>query len=179
MAPTPAPAPTNGPDRLARCLIIGCGCHGRELARALARRGHAVRGTTRSPVWTREIEAAGAEPIIADPDRIATLMPALDNVAIVCVLLGSANGDRECLDALHGSRLEMLLARLIDTTVRGVVYEAHGTVSKEALAAGAERVKRACGHSRMPFELLETPREDCQAWLTAALAGVERLVKPR
>ena len=134
-APRPAPARTNGPDRLARCLIIGCGCHGRELARALLHRGHAVRGTTRSPERAPEIEAAGAEPFIADPDRIATLMPALDNVAVVCVLLGSANGEREHLEALDGSRLEMLLTRLIDTTVRGVVYQAHGTVSEEVWPA--------------------------------------------
>jgi hypothetical protein len=106
-------------------------------------------------------------------------MPALDNVAVVCVLLGSASGDRQHLAALHGSRLEMLLGRLIDTTVRGVVYEAHGTVSEEVLAAGAERVRRACGHSRTPFELLETPREDDDAWVAAALTTVEGLIKPR
>ncbi len=106
-------------------------------------------------------------------------MPALVNVAVVCVLLGSASGERERLDALHGSRLEMLLGRMIDTTVRGVVYEAQGTVSEEVLAAGAERVRRACGHSRTPFELLETPREDAEAWLAAALAGVEGLIKSR
>lgn len=142
-------------------------------------RGHAVRGTTRSPDRAPEIKVAGAEPIIADPDRIATVMPALDNVAVVCVLLGSANGEPERLEALHGSRLEMLLARLIDTTVRGVVYEAHGTVSEEVLGGGAERVRRACGYSRTPFELLETPREDGEAWLAPALASVEGLIKPR
>jgi len=142
-------------------------------------RGHAVRGTTRKPARTSEIEAAGAEAFIADPDRIASVMPALDNVTVVCVLLGSASGEREHLDALHGSRLEMLLARLIDTTARGVVYEARGTVSEEVLATGAERVRRACGDSRTPFELLETPRADGEAWLAAALAGVEMLIKPR
>ena len=116
---------------------------------------------------------------MADPDRVATMMPALDNVAVACVLLGSANGEREHLKALHGSRLEMLLVRLIDTTVRGVVYEAHGTVSEEVLAAGAEHVRRTCGYSRTPFELLETPREDREAWLAAAVAGVAGLINPR
>jgi hypothetical protein len=103
-------------------------------------------------------------------------MPAIDNVAVMCLLLGSAHGHREHLKALHGSRLEMLLARLIDTTVRGVLYEAQGSVSEEVLAAGSERVRRACGRSRVPFELLETPREDGEAWLAAALAGTERLL---
>lgn len=106
-------------------------------------------------------------------------MPALENVAVVCVLLGSAVGEREQLEALHGSRLEMLLARLIDTTVRGVVYEAHGTVSEEVLAGGAERVRRACRYSRTPFELLEMPHEDRETWHAAAVAGVVGLINPR
>jgi hypothetical protein len=125
---------------------------------------------------TPEIQAAGAEPVIADPDRIATVMPALDNVAVVCLLLGSAQGHQEQLEALHGPRLEMLLARLIDTTVRGVVYEAHGSVPERLLAAGSQRVRRVCGHSRVPFQLLETRREDREAWLAAALANIERLI---
>ena len=103
-------------------------------------------------------------------------MPALDNVAVVCLLLGSAQGHDEQLEALHGPRLEMLLARLIDTTVRGVVYEARGSVPEQVLAAGSQRVRRACGHSRVPFELLETRRKDREAWLSAALAGIERLI---
>jgi hypothetical protein len=103
-------------------------------------------------------------------------MPAIDHVAVVCLLLGSARGRREELDALHGPRLEMLLARLIDTTVRGVLYEARGSVPAELLAAGSERVRRACELSRVPFALVETPPEDREGWLVAALAGVERLV---
>jgi nucleoside-diphosphate-sugar epimerase len=142
----------------------------------LVSRGHTVRGTTRSPARAPEIRAAGAEPVIADPDRIATVMPALDNVAVVCLLLGSAQGHPEQLEALHGPRLEMLLARLIDTTVRGVVYEARGSVPERVLAAGSERVRRVCGHSHVPFELLETRRDDGEAWLAAALTGVERLI---
>ena len=50
---------------MARCLIIGCGCRGQMLARALVERGHAVRGTTRQPERVRDIEAAGAEPAVA------------------------------------------------------------------------------------------------------------------
>jgi hypothetical protein len=135
-----------------------------------------VRGTTRSAARAREIEAALAEPFVADPDRIASLMPALDQVAVVCLLLGSARGDREQLVALHGPRLEMLIARLIDSTVRGVVYEARGSVPEDVLAAGSELLRSACGRSRVPFALLEAPPEDLEAWLEAALTGVERLV---
>jgi hypothetical protein len=114
-----------------------------------------------------EIEAAGAEPVIADPNRVASVVPALDHVAVVCVLLGSANGAE-----LHGPRLEMLLRRLIDTTVHGVVYEPAGR-----LASGADLVRRACEHSRIPYALLETDPEDHQAWLAEALASVEALVE--
>jgi hypothetical protein len=164
------------PDRLARCLIIGCGCRGLVLARALIARGHAVRGTTRRPARAPEIQAAGAEPFVADPDRVATLMPALDSVTVVYLLLGSAHGLREQLEALHGSRLEMLLARLTDTTVRGLVYEARGSMPGQVLAGGCERVRRACGRARLPFELLAVPPGDGEAWLAGALAGVERLI---
>src|SRR5215207_8609121 len=61
---------------LARVLIIGCGGRGQTLARELADAGHAVRGTTRDPARAGAIAAAGAEPCVGDPDRIATLMEA-------------------------------------------------------------------------------------------------------
>lgn len=131
------------------------------LARALVRRGHAVRGTTRDPAKAAEIEAAGAEPFVGDPDRLATLVPALDHVAVACVLLRRANEP-----ALHGPRLEMLLTRLIDTTVHGVVYEGHGT----------EIVRRACERSRIAYTLLDPAPDDHDAWLAAALAAVQRLI---
>lgn len=92
--------------------------------------------------------------MIADPDRVATLVPALAQVAVVCVLLGSAVGAAADLEALHGGRLEMLLTKLIDTPVRGVVYEAAGTVDDELLSAGAMRVAEFCQRSRIPFALL-------------------------
>lgn len=131
------------------------------LARALVCRGHTVRGTTRDLAKASEIEAAGAEPFVGDPDRVSTLVPALDHVAIACVLLRSANDP-----ALHGPRLEMLLTRLIDTTVHGVVYE----------GPGMEIVRRACERSRIAYALLDAAPDDHDAWLVAAVAGVERLI---
>jgi hypothetical protein len=149
------------------------------LARTLVEGGHAVRGTTRDEAHTEGIEAVGAEPVIADPNRIATLMPAIDRVAIVCILLGSARGGRESLEVLHGSRLEMLLTRLIDTTVRGVVYEARGSLPPELLAQGAQRVRRACKRSRFPFALLDVPPEDHRLWLESAMHAVGGLLDPQ
>lgn len=142
-------------------------------------RGHAVRGTTRDPAHVAAIEAAGADPFVADPDRIATLIPALDHVTVICVLLGSANASPEALRELHGSRLEMLLRRLLDTTMHGVLYERRGSVPNDLLAAGGELVQRECTRFRIPHALLEADPSDHQAWLTTALAEVERLITSR
>ena len=89
-------------------------------------------------------------------------MPALEQVTVVCVLLRSASEP-----TLRGSRLEMLLTRLIDTPVRGVVYD----------GCGAELVRRVCGHSRIAYTLLDAVPDDHDAWLAGALAAVERLVE--
>jgi putative NADH-flavin reductase len=159
---------------LARCLIIGCGCRGLELARELIARGHTVRATTRDPARTREIDAAGAEAVVADPDRIATLIPALEHAAVACVLLGSATGTAESVAALHSSRLEMLLLRLLDTTVRGVVYEAAGTVDASVLAGGSELVRRLCDDSRIPYALLSDVAPG--AWPGQAADAVDRVL---
>jgi len=161
---------------MARVLIVGCGCRGQALARELRARGHAVRGTTRTDARRVEIEAAGAEVWIGDPDRIATISYALDGVTILCWLMGSATGPSEKLDVLHGSRLSMLLERTIDTTVRGVLYEAAGSVDATLLASGAETVRGACGKSEIPHALLEADPADHDVWLAAALEQVDALL---
>jgi hypothetical protein len=161
---------------VARVLIVGCGCRGRALARELRARGHAVRGTTRREARRDAIEAAGAEVWIGDPDRIATISYALDGVTILCWLMGSADGPPEKVEALHGSRLRMLLERTIDTTVRGLLYEAAGTVERSLLLAGAETVRAACDRSEIPHALLEADPADHEPWLAAAAAAVEQLL---
>jgi hypothetical protein len=161
---------------LARCLIIGCGCRGRRLAGELRKSGLAVRGTTRSRGRLEEIEAVGAEAILADPDRVATLVPTFDHVTVVCLLLGSARGCEEAVSALHGSRLEMLLTKLVDTTARGVVYEARGSVDPDVLAGGAERVRSFADRSLAAYALLEADPADLAAWLPAAVRAVDRVI---
>jgi threonine dehydrogenase-like Zn-dependent dehydrogenase len=161
---------------MARVLIVGCGCRGLELARAVRARGHAVRGTTRDPARAAAIAAAGAEPWVGDPDRVATLTYALDGVTILCWLMGSARGPAEALAALHGSRLRMLLERTIDTTVRGLLYEAAGSVDAGLLAGGARMVQAACGKSEIPHALLDADPADHDAWLAGALAQIDELL---
>ncbi|HYP48190.1 MAG TPA: NAD(P)H-binding protein [Thermoleophilaceae bacterium] len=107
-------------------LIVGCGCRGRELASELGRRGHQVRGTSRDPGSLALIERAGAEAALADPDKLATLLPAIEGVSVVCWLMGSATGAPEA----NGQRLRALLAKLVDTPVRAFVYEARGAVGR-------------------------------------------------
>ena len=140
-------------------------------------RGHAVRGTTRHPERMAAIEEIGAEAALADPDRVATLVRAFEHVAVACILLGSAAGSDEQLAALHSERLEMALAKMVDTTIRGLVYEAHGTVGDELLRAGAERVAAFAADSHAECALLDTDTSDHRAWLDAALEAVERVLE--
>jgi uncharacterized protein YbjT (DUF2867 family) len=159
---------------MARCLIIGCGCRGLSLARELIAAGHPVRGTTRDPARAGDIEAAGAEAVIGDPDVVATLARSLEHVSVACVLLGSAVGSSGELAALHGTRLDMLLWRMLDTTVRGVVYEAVGSVDPGILGAGAALVRARCEDARIPYVLLRERPADDRAWTAAAAAAVKR-----
>lgn len=164
---------------MARCLIIACGCRGQSLARGLIDRGHAVRGTTRDPSRLSAIEAVGAEAVLGDPDRVGTLARSLEHVGVACVLLGSAEGTPGQLAALHGSRLEMLLTRMVDSTVRAVVYESVGTVDPAVLDAGAALVRERCEDSRIPYALLRADPAAHDFWRAAALAAVERSLDGR
>jgi threonine dehydrogenase-like Zn-dependent dehydrogenase len=158
---------------VARCLIIGCGCRGLAVAASLRAGGHAVRGTTRDPDRRAEIEAVGVEAFVGDPDRVGTLSPALEHVGVACILLGSASGEPEQLAALHGTRLDMLLERMLDTTVRGIVYECAGTVPAAVLREGVTRVRYACERNLIPYALLAADPSDHERWTVAALTAVE------
>ncbi len=107
--------------------MVGGGCRGLALARTLVAEGHAVRAVTRSAARRAEIEAAGCECWIGDPDRIGSLRYALDNVTVLLWLLGTATGPN--VEALHGSRLRMMLEKTTDTTVRAVPSSHSSTVT--------------------------------------------------
>ena len=159
---------------MARALIVGCGCRGRALSAALVKVGHAVRGSTRDERRLGAIEAAGAEPILADPDRLETLVPHIERVSVLCWLMGTAEGDADRVAALHGARLRSLLEALVDTPVRGVVYEAAGSVPRTSLDTGAEVAGEVGRTFRMPIETLTADPADHDAWLPQAVASVER-----
>lgn len=125
---------------MARALIVGCGCRGRELGKGLLAEGWAVRGTSRREEGLGAIEAAGIEPALADPDRPGTILELVNDVAILVLLLGGAAGSDEELAAIHGPRLERLMEHLVETPVRGVLYE--GTEEGAKVVQAAARTWR-------------------------------------
>src|SRR4051812_39105256 len=161
---------------MARILIVGCGGRGQTLAGGLVADGHAVRGTTRDPRRLADIEAAGAEPYLGDPDRIMTLMDALTATTIVCWLMGSAAGDEERVRALHGGRLRMLCEKVVDTPVRGLLYEAGGSVPFAWRQEGEMIVRGARATWNIPLQVLGTDPADCAAWTRDAGDAVRRLL---
>jgi hypothetical protein len=116
--------------------------------------GHAVRGTTRRAEALSSIEATGAEAAIADPDRLATVLPQIEGVSVVCWLIGSA-------------RLETLLERLVDTPVRGFVYED---------GDGTALVRDASDRWRIPVELIDDNPRGHEEWVAAMTRAVDRLL---
>src|SRR5215207_4364978 len=112
---------------VARVLIVGCGCRGLELARSLR---------------------AGGQAWVGDPDRVGSLVYAMDNVTTVCWLLGRVGGA-----ALHGPRLRMMLEKTVDTTVRGFAYE---PAAEPALrASGLALLAEAAATWEIPTAIVE------------------------
>ena len=82
------------------------------------------------------MQGAGFEGVIADPQRLGTLLPHLAGVTVVVWLFGRVDDSD-----LHGSRLSSLLEKLVDSGVRGFVYED---------GPGADLVREAGERWRMP-----------------------------
>ena len=157
---------------MARFLIVGCGCRGQALARELIDAGHIVRGTTRDSDKLAAIEAAGAEAALADPYRLATVMPLLDGASAVLWLMGSANGSADSVEAVHGTRLESMLELIVDTHARGFLYETGG-VEREV---GLHAARCAAEVYEMPIVILDADPGDHQGWLGDARRAALRLL---
>ena len=161
---------------MARALIVGCGCRGRELGRSLLDRGWQVRGTTRSLDGLAAIESAGIEAVVADPDRIATVVDHIADVALIYWLLGSATGEPDELAALHGPRLERMLEEIVDTPVRAFVYEAFGGLPSELIVAAMQTLRDAGERWRIPFEVVDAAGGELELWKAGMLAAAEELI---
>jgi hypothetical protein len=165
---------------VARILVVAGGCRGRELAAPLLVQGYAMRLTTRSEAGRAAIEELGAECWVGTPERLATLRGALDGTTVACWLLGNAAGPVEEVSELHTSRLEYFLHQAIDTTVRGVVYEAHGaTPAPAALAEGEQIAETVCARNAIPLAVLRSDPAQTSAWLTEARTAIEALLMRR
>lgn len=148
-----------------RILIVGGAQRGLVLAGELIAEGHAVR-IAGDESRRAEIESAGCECWIGTPDRIGSLRYALENVTALLWLLGDV--DRE---EYHGSRLEMMLERTIDTTARGVVYESFGKYGEQ----GSEIVARMASRNEIPYVLVAEDPSSGTAWRDAVLGGLDAI----
>jgi hypothetical protein len=164
---------------MARILIVAGGCRGRQLAGGLVGEGHAVRVTTRNESGRVAIEATGAECWIGTPERLGTLRAALESVTVVCWLLGTVAGGVEEVRALHTSRLEFFLGQVIDTTVRGFVYETAGTVPGDALAEGERIVRMVAERNAIPTAFIGADPRAPVLWLQDATAAIDELLASR
>jgi nucleoside-diphosphate-sugar epimerase len=161
---------------MARALIVGCGCRGRDLGVRLLAEGWQVRGTCRDSDGAGAIEAAGLEAVVADPDRPGTVLDQVGDVAVVAWLLGSAAADPEVIAAIHGPRLERVLEKLVDTPVRGFIYEGAGSVPANRLETGAGIVRAAGERWRIPVEIVDSDPGDPAAWTETMARAFARLV---
>jgi uncharacterized protein YbjT (DUF2867 family) len=165
---------------MARILIVGGGCRGRELARELVASGHAVRISTRSTARRPEIESTGAECIVGTPHRLETLRHALDQVTIACWLLALAGGPSETLRELHAARLEAFVRQTIDSTVRGFVYESGAGASSDAqrsmLGHGEALARELCARNAIPLAVLSADPASRGEWLREVRAAVALLL---
>ena len=115
--------------------------------------------------------------MIADPYRLATVTPLLAGVSVVIWPLASATGTADQIAAVHSTRLESLLARLVDSGVRGLVYEATGSVRGDLLRAGAAQVRKSGEWFRMPVEVVEQDPQDHDAWVAAMRDAMAEILK--
>jgi len=162
---------------VARILIVAGGCRGRALAASLVSDGHAVRVSTRAESGRAAIEETGAECWIGNPDRLASMRGVLDSVTVACWLLGSAAGEREVLEELHSDRLRFFLTGLIDTTVRGFVYESSGPAG-DLLAGGEQIAREITSRNSIPAAFVDADPAEGAEWHRAARAAVDSFLAP-
>jgi hypothetical protein len=98
-------------------------------------------------------------------------MDALAGVTVVCWLMGTLP-----VPELHEGRLRMLWEKLVDTPVRGVVYEAAGSVDEAALVRGEAVARVAHETWRIPLEYVHADPADADAWVAAGRGAVDRLL---
>lgn len=165
---------------MARALIVGCGCRGRLLGEELIAIGWLVRGTSRSEEGLRSIQAAGIEPALADPIRPGTVLELVEDVSIIYWLQGLAEAEHEVVAAIHGSLLLRTLERLVETPVRGFVYESPQGANRDVLERGEAIVRGAWVKWRIPVAVVAADPGEPRKWATEMVgAAISLLGDPR
>ena len=152
-------------------MLVGCGCRGRALGERLLGDGWAVRGTSRG-AGLAAIADAGIEAVEADPDMLGTITERIGDVTVLVWLMGAADSP-----AANGPRLESLLEKVVDSPVRGLLYEARGSAGTEVLDAGAAKVEAAGERFRIPMAVLRADPGDPDAWVEEAFSAITELVR--
>jgi hypothetical protein len=96
-------------------------------------------------------------------------------VTLIYWLLGSARGNADAIAPLHGARLERLLQEIVDTPVRGFVYEATGSTPAEILAGGAASVCAANERWRIPVAIADGDPLEPDSWRARMLRHAAEL----
>ena len=138
-----------------------------------------MRGTAREQPGVAAIESAGLEAALADPARPGTILDLVGDVTVIHWLLGSVDDGEPEVDALHGDSLEALLERLVDTPVRGFVYEAAGRAPDRCLRRGVALVRFAARTWRIPVEVVDTDPGDFSAWADGMADATRRVIGRR
>lgn len=176
--PAPPPRPTGhaigiGSILVARVLIVGDSDRALLLASELCEREHPTRIVTTEASRRAEIERVGAECRVGDPSRLGTITSALDSVTVACWLLA----DEPHLD-LHQGRLQAFLGKAIDSTMRGFLYEAHGSAPQTVLQRGVEVAQEIAASNQIPLRVLRADPRHTHEWVSAALQAIDELISP-
>jgi hypothetical protein len=162
---------------MARVLIVGGEDRAAALAQALLDEGYAVRLVLDPLSAARGAPPGSAEVAGGDPDRPGTLKPALEHVAVACWLFGSAPGGEDRVGALHGARLERFLHQTIDSSVRGLLYEAAGSLDAALLEGGREIVSGFAHAHAVPLAFITADPSDRTRWREDAREALGTLMR--
>jgi hypothetical protein len=152
---------------VARVQLTGTPERIAPVAKALFEAGHAVRCAV--PGGTPVVE--GAETVDGSPQLPGSLVMHLEGVAVVGWLLGDeASSDPE----LHGEKLETMLHRVVDTGVRGFIYELPGGYAdaKDMAHMGAARIAKANDTWKIPVAAVGPQDENLSLAVSAAVDGL-------
>ncbi len=134
---------------MARVLLTGTPERLVPVAERLIADGHAVRCAVPggAPV------ADGAESVDASPDLPGGIVARLDGVTVVAWLLGDEPWSEP---DLHGEKLATMLHRVVDTGVRGFIYEfpsGYGGAGERS-DAGQQELEKAHETWRIPVAMV-------------------------